>query len=277
MRLIDSETRLYCLIGNPVAKSLSPILHNAAFGVLDINAVYLAFGVDDLLAVVRGIRALPIHGVSITIPYKTAMLPYVDDLEPLAREMRAINTLYWQGKTLIGANTDGRGAVLALREKTELFGRKCLILGAGGAARSIAFALKAEGCEVALTNRTAEKGKKLAEELGIAWVPFRDFAKAKADILIQATSVGMYPHTEESLVPRRVLSSFPAIMDIVYNPLETRLLREAKEAGCLTVDGLNMLIYQAAAQFKLWTGKEAPISAMRREADAYLSGKGAFG
>jgi shikimate dehydrogenase len=274
MYLFDSETRLYCLIGNPVAKSLSPILHNAAFRALGINAVYLAFCVSDPAAAVQGIRSLPIHGVSITIPHKTAILPYVDDLEPLAQAMGAVNTLYWQEERLIGANTDGLGAVLALKEKTELYGRRCLILGAGGAARSIAFALKTEGCHVVLTNRTGEKGRGLAEEIGVDWVPFGEFIRDKADILIQATSVGMYPNAEESLVPRQSLASFPIVMDIVYKPLETRLLREARQEGCLAIDGLNMLIYQAAAQFRLWTGKEAPISVMRREADAYLSGKG---
>lgn len=271
---VDSETRLYCLIGNPVAKSLSPILHNAAFRALGINAIYLAFCVSDPAAAVQGIRSLPIHGVSITIPHKTVILPYVDDLEPLAQAMGAVNTLYWQEERLIGANTDGLGAVLALKEKTELYGRRCLILGAGGAARAIAFALKTEGCHVVLTNRTGEKGRRLAEEIGVDWVPFGEFIRDKADILIQATSVGMYPDAEESLVPRQSLASFPVVMDIVYKPLETRLLREARQEGCLAIDGLNMLIYQAAAQFRLWTGKEAPISVMRREADAYLSGKG---
>lgn len=274
MPLLDSETRLYGLIGNPVAKSLSPILHNTAFKSLGLNAVYLAFAVDDLAGAIQGIRALPIHGVSITIPYKTAILPYVDSLEPPARRMGAVNTLCWREGKLIGANTDGLGAALALKERMALPGRRCLVLGAGGAARSIAFALKAEGCRVTLSNRSEEKGQKLAAELGVDWVPFGEFAKGKADILIQATSVGMYPHPGESLVPRRALSSFPVIMDIVYKPLQTRLLKEAREEGCLTIDGLNMLIYQAAAQFRLWTGKEAPITVMRHAADSYLSGKG---
>ncbi len=274
MHPVDSETRLYCLIGNPVAKSLSPILHNAAFRALGINAVYLAFCVSDPAAAVQGIRSLPIHGVSITIPHKTAILTYVDDLTPLAQAMGAVNTLYWQEERLVGANTDGLGAVLALKEKTELYGRRCLVLGAGGAARSIALALKTEGCHVVLTNRTEKKGRGLAEEIAVDWVPFGEVIRDKADILIQATSVGMYPDVEESLVPRQSLASFPIVMDIVYKPLETRLLREARQEGCLAMDGLNMLIYQAAAQFRLWTGKEAPISVMRREADACLSGKG---
>ncbi len=275
MRIIDSETVLYCLIGSPVAKSLSPILHNTAFENLGLNAVYTAFCVEDLAAVIQAVRALPIRGVSITIPHKTAVIPYLDDLDPTARAMGAVNTIYWKGNVLTGANTDGLGAVLALKERTNLSGRRCLVLGAGGAARSIAFALKAEGCPVAITNRTEDKGKALARELHVDWVPFDEFPAARADVLIQATSVGMYPDIETSLVPRHVLPSFPVVMDIVYKPLETKLLREAREAGCLTVDGLNMLTYQAAAQLRLWTGKEPPVSALRRAADGYLSGQGA--
>lgn len=274
MLKIDSETCLYCLVGNPVAKSLSPILHNAAFENLGINAVYLAFRVEDLDKVISGVRSLPIRGVSITIPFKVAVLSLLDDLDPVAEKMGAVNTLYWREKELVGANTDGLGAVLALKEKIELSGRKCLILGAGGAARSIAFALKSEGCQVQITNRTERKGLDLARELGVDWLPFKELETVGGDILIQATSVGMYPDAEHSVVTRKTLGSFPVVMDIVYKPLETRLLREAREEGCVAIDGLNMLIYQAAAQFKLWTGKDAPISVLRQKADDYLRKRG---
>ncbi|MFH1146177.1 MAG: shikimate dehydrogenase [Pseudomonadota bacterium] len=272
--MIDSETRLYCLLGNPVAKSLSPVIHNAAFREINVNAVYLAFCVDDLAGAVNGIRALPISGASVTIPYKTAVLKYLDDLDDAAREMGAVNTLLWREGRLVGSNTDGLGAVLALKEKTEIPGRRCLVLGAGGAARGISLALKKEGCRVAITNRTEEKGRAIAEELGLNWVPFREFWRCGADILVQATSVGMYPNTNETLIPGSALSSFQIVMDIVYKPIETRLLREAGEAGCITIDGLGMLIYQAAAQLRLWTGAEPPIDAMRRAAAKYLCNAG---
>lgn len=269
--MFDSETCLFCLIGNPVSKSLSPLLHNAAFKEVGINAVYLAFCVSDLDSAIRGVRALPISGVSVTIPFKVPAVSLVDHLEPVARAIGAVNTLYWRDTELIGTNTDGIGAVLALKEKTEIAGRKCLVVGAGGAARSIAYSLKQEDCRVVLTNRTEQKGIDLAGEIGVEWLPFSEFSQARGDILVQATSAGMYPETENTAVARHILSSFPVVMDIVYKPLETRLLREAREEGCLTIDGLNMLIYQAAAQFRLWTGKEAPVSVMRHSADEYLS------
>lgn len=268
--MVDSETRLYCLVGNPVAKSLSPVIHNAAFSKLDMNAVYLAFCVHDLAAAINGIRALPISGASVTIPYKTAVLKYLDDIDDVAREMGAVNTLFWREGRLIGSNTDGLGAVMALKEKTEIQGRKCLVVGAGGAARGVSMALKKEGCRVVITNRTEEKGRALAEELGLNWVPFGEFWKCGAEILVQATSVGMYPNINETLVPRHALSSFETVMDIVYKPIETRLLREAGEEGRVTIDGLGMLIYQAAAQLRLWTGADPPIDAMRKAALEYL-------
>ena len=257
--MIDARTELYGIIGNPVHHSLSPAIHNRAFKQLGWNAVYLAFEVRDLEEAMKGIRALGVRGVSVTIPFKTEVVPLLDQVEGLAGEIGAVNTIVNQGGKLIGYNTDCDGALEALEEKMNLRGKKVVLIGAGGAARAIGFGLKERGCRLVVVNRSKKRGERLSKELGCRYLSLSSLARMKAgeleaDVIINATSLGMYPRDEETPVPKGLLKKGMTVMDIVYQPLQTKLLREAKERGCVTVNGLEMLVRQAAGQFEIWTG-----------------------
>ena len=259
---IDQKTNLYGVVGHPIGHTLGPTMHNAALAASGLNAVYLAFDVQDVEGLVRGMRAFGIRGMSVTIPHKSAVIPFLDQVDELAREIGAVNTISNKEGCLIGYNTDAMGALLALEAKTLVSGKRCLIVGAGGAARAIGFMLRGKGVPLRIANRSSERGAALARDLGCSFVPLSDVEQTNADLLINTTSVGMSPHTEESPVPDRILREGMTVMDIVYNPLETRLLRTANQRGCVTVDGLGMFIHQGAEQFRLWTGREAPVDAM---------------
>jgi shikimate dehydrogenase len=261
---INGSTGLYGIIGKPVSHSLSPAMHNGAFAALGLNKVYLPFEVADVAGAMIGLRALGIRGASVTIPHKQAVIPHLDAIEPVAARIGAVNTLVVEDGRLKGYNTDWLGANRALAEKMALAGQRVLILGAGGSARAIGFGLLEAGADIIIASRTPETGRALAGELGCQWVPLAEAGALPADALVNATSVGMTPHPEQSPVAREVLAGFRVVMDIVYAPLETRLLREARAAGCQIVDGLAMLLYQGAAQFELWTGRAAPIEVMRK-------------
>jgi shikimate dehydrogenase len=264
---INGKTKLYGIIGNPVDHSLSPAMHNAGFAALAENKVYLPFPVRDIQTALAGLKALDIKGVSVTIPHKEAVIPYLDRIDPVALSIGAVNTIdiRTEGgeKVLYGSNTDWLGANRALAGKMELLGARVVVLGAGGSARAIGFGLKEAGAEVVLCSRTESKGRALASELGCPWIPIADVARLRGDALVNATSVGMAPGEDVSPLPAATLKSFRVVMDIVYAPLQTRLLQEAEQAGCRTVSGLEMLLYQGVAQFELWTGHAAPIAVMR--------------
>jgi len=263
--MIDAETQLYGVIGNPVRHSLSPIIHNGAFQRMGLNAAYLAFEVKNLEEAVRGIRGLGIRGVSVTIPFKTQIIPFLDQLEEVAGKIQAVNTIRQEGGKLIGYNTDWSGALGALEEKVDLMGKKVFLLGAGGAARAIAFGLKERGCRVFIGSRSPEKAAALAEELGVVHRPLPIAGRLDADVLVNATSAGMSPNDEESPVPKEVLDKEMTVMDIVYKPLRTKLLREAEERGCRTIDGLEMLARQGAAQVEIWTGRKPEIGEIKED------------
>jgi shikimate dehydrogenase len=263
--VIDAQTRLYGIIGNPVRHSLSPIIHNGAFRRMGLNAAYLAFEVKNLEEAVSGIKGLGICGVSVTIPFKTAIIPFLDRLDEVARKIQAVNTIRNEGGKLIGYNTDWSGALGALEERVDLTGKRVLLLGAGGAARAIAFGLKERGCRVIIGNRSQEKAAALAKELGFVHRPLPFDGTPDADVLVNATSAGMSPHDEESPIPREALAQEMTVMDIVYKPLRTRLLREAKERGCRTIDGLEMLARQGAGQIEIWTGMKPEIKEIRED------------
>ncbi|MGB9698903.1 MAG: shikimate dehydrogenase [Thermodesulfobacteriota bacterium] len=264
--MIDAYTQVYGIIGNPVKHSLSPIIHNGVFRHLGINAVYLAFEVTNLTKAIEGVRALNIAGLSVTIPFKAEIIPYLDELDELAAQIKAVNTVQNKGGKLFGFNTDWIGASQALKEKNNLTGKKVFLLGAGGAARAIAFGLKKEGCEIFIFNRSPEKGAKLAKELGATYLA--EFPSRKAlipEIIINATSVGMAPLDDLSPFPARLLQEGMIVMDIVYHPRQTKLLREAKIRGCQTIDGLEMLARQAAAQTEIWTGYKPEIALIKED------------
>ncbi len=268
--IIDGAAETYGIIGNPVSHSLSPAMHNAAFTALGMNCVYIPLPTSDLRAGVEGIKALGFKGASVTIPHKEDVIPHVDVLDPVAARIKAVNTLVIGSResatdyNVYGYNTDWVGANRALEEKIDLNGRKALILGAGGSARAIGYGLLEAGTEIVLSNRTIERGELLASQLGCAFTPLEQLDGVEADVLINTTSVGMVPAVDTTPVDHTLLSRFTVVMDIVYAPLATRLLREAGDAGCQVIDGLSMLLYQGAAQFELWTGREAPVEVMRR-------------
>ncbi|MCD6319309.1 MAG: shikimate dehydrogenase [Candidatus Desulfofervidaceae bacterium] len=271
---IDAFTQLYGIIGHPVKHSLSPLIQNLAFTHLGINAVYLAFDVTDLPSALAGVRALGIKGLSVTIPHKINIIPFLDNIDEMAQKIGAVNTVVNQDGHLLGFNTDWTGAILALKEKGEIKGKRYVILGAGGAARAVAFGLKQEGAEVTIVNRTYEKGKALAKELNAEASPWDNLPEIKAYGLINTTPIGMWPEIRHTPVDEKVVTNFALVMDTIYRPLETKLLHLAKKAGCICVNGLNMLIYQGAAQFTLWTGKKAPVEKMLKAAEGVLVNNG---
>lgn len=262
---ISGSTEVYGIIGYPVKHSRSPAIHNAAFAACDLDKVYVALPASDAAGAVEAIRSLGIRGASVTIPHKEAVIPRLDSVDPVARRIGAVNTIVRaEDGTLHGANTDWVGANQALAEALELAGSRVLLLGSGGSARAIGFGLQEAGAEVILASRTPEKGRELAGQLGCQWVPLDQAGEQKADALVNATSVGMSPNADASPVPAGALAAFPVVMDIVYSPLETRLLRQAAAAGCRCIDGLAMLLYQGAAQFTMWTDRPAPLEVMRQ-------------
>jgi len=277
MFIIDARTRLCGLIGNPVEHSLSPAVHNAAFRDAGLNYVYLAFKVEDLEGAVRGIRALTsIRGISVTIPHKLAVLPYLDKVVPTAKNIGAVNTIASDNGVLTGHNTDASGALEALRAANALpEGGRFLLLGSGGAARAIGFALCMDAKISSLTilavleDERAALVRDLREKTSVAVAGFQLTPETlrthipDSQVLIHCTPVGMSPQSEETCVPRELLAPPLIVMDVVYNPLETRLLAEARQAGCRTIRGIEMFLHQAIGQFELWTGRPAPEQVMR--------------
>jgi shikimate dehydrogenase len=274
--MTSADTRICCLIGDPVEHSLSPLIHNAGYRALGINYVYIPFRVKDIRRAIEGIRGLGIRGASITMPHKTSAIKYIDRIDPLAEEIGAINTIVNDDGVLTGYNTDGDGALQALAEVTTLKGKRTVLIGSGGAASAIAVGLKAKGVKLVVLNRTEARARKLAKKVNA-----EDFGSLErlseifsADILINATPVGMWPRVNESLIPKHLLHSRLTVLDTVYNPKETRLLSEARERGCAIVYGYKMLLYQAVKQFELFTRHQAPLSAMESALTQALEGGG---
>jgi shikimate dehydrogenase len=272
--VINADTRICCLIGDPVGHSLSPLIHNAGYQALGINYAYIPFRVSDIRGAIEGIRALGIRVASVTIPHKTKVLKYLDKLDPLAEKIGAVNTIVNEDGVLTGYNTDGDGAIQALEETTALEGKKVILIGSGGAASAIAFGLKAKGAKLVVLNRTEDKAKRLAKKVnaegfgGLNRLP----EISSADILINATPVGMLPKTDQTVIPKDLLHNRLTVFDIVYNPGETRLIAEARERGCAIVYGYKMLLYQAEKQFELFTGRQAPLPAMESALTQALEG-----
>jgi 3-dehydroquinate dehydratase / shikimate dehydrogenase len=256
-----SSTQVYGVIGRPIGHSLSPLIHNIAFAHHGLDAVYVPFLVDDAPGFWKACGSW-IQGLSITIPHKHVLQVHMDDLEPLCDLVGAMNTIYRRDGGTVGANTDA-DAIRRCSERAigSLHGRRTLVLGAGGAGRAAVFALKSAGAEVLLANRTQARADELAQETGCQVIAWPDLTGSQFDLLVNMTSVGLKAPAE-SPWPH----AFPpgaGVFDSVYNPLETRLIREAQTANHRTILNLNMFIDQACAQFKRWTGLEAPAEAMR--------------
>ena len=261
---IDGSMEIYGIIGNPVAHSLSPVIHNSGFNALELNKVYVPFPASDAGKAIEACKVLNVHGLSVTIPHKESVLAHIDSIDPVAEKIGAVNTLVFdEEKNIHGLNTDWVGANRALADKLDLKGKTILLLGAGGSAKAIGYGLLEAGAKVILASRTESRLKKLADILGCDSIPLAEVAKVSADALVNATSVGMMPLENVSLMPSESLGNFPVVMDIVYAPLETKLIREAQDAGCEVINGLSMLLYQGVAQFEAWTGQDAPVEVMR--------------
>ena len=275
---IDGTTTVVGIIGDAVRGSLSPRFHNAAFAALGLNWCYVAFQVtrDRLEPALRGLPALGIAGVNITVPHKEAALAYLDDTTDDARLIGAVNTIRVEGDRLIGHNTDTTGMLDALARDggVAVKGQRTAIVGAGGAARAAAFALAgAEAAAVTIINRNWDRAATLADAVrrvfrcAVDAVPFDGnavtAALGEATLLVQATTVGGGAQQALSPVPAKALHPGLFVMDMVYNPEETALLREARGAGCRTLGGLPMLVYQGARAFEIWTGRAAPLHVMR--------------
>ncbi len=271
--MIDSQTKLYGIIGNPVSHSLSPTIHNQAFKRVGLNAAYLAFNVEHLEDAVKGMRGLGVRGVSVTIPFKTRIIGFLDELETAARRIRAVNTIVNEGGRLIGYNTDWCGALEALEEELDVKGKRFLLLGAGGAARAVGFGLNEKGSRLIISSRSPDHGQELARDLGCLYKPFPSIDKHEIDGVVNATPVGMFPQSDESPLPRRYLKKGMTVMDLVYRPPSTRLLREAEEEGCRTIDGLEVLVRQAAGQLVLWTGIKPDLEEIRQDLQKALAEK----
>jgi shikimate dehydrogenase len=251
-------------MGNPVSHSLSPAMHNTAFKALDLNKAYLPFPVKNVEAAMDGFRAMEVKGVSVTIPHKQAVIEHLDSIDPVAKKIGAVNTLVINNEKIHGFNTDWLGANRALAEQIDLTDCSVLLLGAGGSARAIGFGLLEAGAKLTIASRTPATGRALADSLAVKWLPIAEAQDHQADALVNATSVGMAPQEEQSPIAATALANYQVVMDIVYAPLETKLLKEAKLAGCRTVNGLAMLLYQGVAQFETWTGQNAPIELMQQ-------------
>jgi len=267
---LHSNCEIYALFGNPVGHSLSPMMHNAAYRGMKLQALYVPFCVNDLADAVRGMKALGIHGASITIPFKTAIMPFLNTVDDDARIIGAVNTVANRDGVLEGINTDWIGLTHAIQSQFDIAGRTFTILGAGGAARAVVFAIIKGGGIPIVVYRSEGKAKALAIQFQCATVPFSEFHNLTGDCLINATPVGMSPHIDESPVSSRNLARYSWVMDLIYNPLETRLLRDARQAGCNTISGLDMFIYQGAEQIKFWTGIEPPLNTMRNAVRKHL-------
>ncbi len=282
---IDVNTQLCAVIGHPVRHSLSPVIHNAGFQSLGLNFVYLAFDITDVESCLRGMRSMDgFRGMSVTIPHKEAVIPFLDEIEPIAKQIASVNTILHEGNKLIGTNTDGKGTLNAFkRTGIELSKKKILFLGAGGAVRAVAFAFAetVQPEQITILGRTPSRLERLISDLKDSF-PHIHFQQgylnqnleeyvSTHEIIIQGTPTGMEGHSNNRLIfPFDLLSPEHTVLDMVYRPLYTELLCEAQKRGCEIITGLEMLLEQAVLQFELWTGHTAPLNIMRNAVERAL-------
>jgi 3-dehydroquinate dehydratase/shikimate dehydrogenase len=270
---LDQETIVFGIVGDPVSSSLSPYMQNPAFVAGGVNAVFIPLLVKDLDEFIRRMvrpetREVELNfgGFSVTMPHKQAIMKHLDEIDPTAKKIGAVNTVKIEGGKLIGYNTDAHGFITPIKQKFgDLKGERVAVGGAGGGARACVYALKEEGADVTVYARDQKKAESFAEEFGVAaGIPEGSFPPGSIDILVNATPLGMKGgETEATIATAAQLDGIKLVYDLVYNPTETRLLREAKKAGVLTLGGIEMLVTQGAKQFEIWTGREAPIELMR--------------
>ncbi len=284
---INSHTQLYCLLGNPIMHSVSPQMQNTAFQSYNLNSIYIAFTIeeDSLENVVCGCKALGIKGFNVTIPYKKTIIKFIDIIDASANRIGAVNTVLSSNDRLIGFNTDGIGFVKAVGEGT-LQDQQVAILGAGGAATAIVYEVASRASSITIFNRTLKKAETLVENvlnsldvthnISIQALPLNkkslEDTLDKCRLLVNTTSIGMHPYSNKSPVPQQLLHSKMIVFDVVYNPLKTRLLKDAEMIGAPTISGLDMLLHQGGEAFKIWTGLSPPIEDMKKAALQALLG-----
>jgi len=279
----NSNCDLYCVIGDPIAQSKSPLMHNKAFQELGLNAIYGAFQVkeEELAHFMQEVRDCGIAGLNVTIPHKLNVMAYLDEIDQDAQELGAVNTIVNRDGKLIGYNTDGIGYVRSLKEEAieSLEQKHIVVIGAGGAARGIVHALlKEKPASIVLVNRSVDRAQQLASSLnhrGIITVRSLDQLEEAcgiADVVINTTSVGMYPNADEQPAQGAWLKAGAVASDLIYNPLYTRFVDDAEQHGCKKHGGLGMFIYQGAYAFEYWTDKHAPVDVMRKAVLQALTG-----
>jgi 3-dehydroquinate dehydratase/shikimate dehydrogenase len=263
---LDATTRVYGVAANPVRHSLSPALMNAAMRRENVNGVYLPLLVKNLQDLLACVRQIPIHGLSVTMPYKEQITALLDKSDQLTAATGSCNTVVRsQDGQLVGFNTDIAGILAPLETQMTLAGAKVLVIGAGGAARAAVYGLKQKSADVYLVNRTAANAQKLVRQFGVKSLKRSDIPKLKFALAVNATPLGMGA-SQESPLNERELGSVERVYDLVYNPAETRLLQMARAQGIAVISGVEMFVYQAARQFEIWTGKPAPLELMRNVA-----------
>jgi shikimate dehydrogenase len=277
---------------HPVA--LGAAMHNAGYAALGLPFSYVPFATEDLEGSLRGMRALGIRGFGISMPFKIEIIPLLDGVDELAAKIGAVNTVVNDDGVLTGYNTDASGSARALSEAMSLRGRRVVVIGAGGAARAVSYALCAEGVRVHVVNRTPSKARELAREIATTFSPMASSRSGPAsgalpmatagglddlndlsafDAVVNCSSAGMQEYGEESLVPENSLRPELVVMDIVYEPIETELVRSARARGATVIHGGRMLLHQACAQFQLYTGRSAPEDAMNAALERVISVK----
>jgi shikimate dehydrogenase len=282
---ISGKTRVCGIIGDPIEHTMSPVIHNAAFAEMGLDYVYIAFRVkaEELDKAIESVRALNMRGLSVTIPHKVAVLKLLDKLDPLAEKIGAVNTIVNDDGVLTGYNTDATGFLQAMLERgVEPKGKNIAILGAGGASRAVSFILADRGANLVILNRRLELdwavelarriSQTFSKKVEALELNRENLMKAleKADILVNATSVGMSPNINETPVPPDLLRPGLIVYDIVYNPVKTKLLKEAEAAGAEIISGVDMLVWQGVMAFEKWTGKKPPVELMKKEAIKHL-------
>ncbi|MDP7556707.1 MAG: shikimate dehydrogenase [Nitrospinaceae bacterium] len=255
--------KIYGVIGNPISKSMGYLIHNRAFKETGSSDIYVPFLVDNVEKFFKGFSPY-FEGLSVTMPFKEDIMAVIDEVDETARKIGAVNTVVRDGEGWKGYNTDCTGAVKALEEHIDLNGKKVLIIGAGGTAKAIGHGVREKGAKITVTyNKNKERGTQLAKELGAEVVNVQDAGEEEVDVLINCSPVGMNPDVEATPISSRHLRKGMIVFDSVYNPPETRLIRDAKAAGCIAISGIELFINQAVGQFELWTGQKAPANPMR--------------
>ncbi len=265
---ISAKTKICMVIGDPIEHSLSPQMHNAAYEKLGINNeyVYVACNVKirDISDFIKGVRAMQIRGVSCTIPHKIAVVKYLDEVDDVAKKIGAVNTIVNDNGVLKGYNTDWLGVVIPLEKMTSLKNKAIALLGAGGAARAVAYGVEERGARLVIYNRTIDKARQLAKEFGGEARSLDAIENVKnADIIFNATSIGLHPSENETPLDKNLITNQHIVFDAIYVPYKTRLLKEAKQQGARIIHGMEMLLQQGIAQFKLYTNLDAPEETMR--------------